>query len=117
MHVMWRVQAYAQKINQCLVQMSQTGESIPSMAALHTWAKELSCLKVALAMGNLKNSVAYSSFRLDGRKSHSQLLLNTISGSSLPTYCPLSHIPLTLPIGKRSASQDTLKLIVASSMS
>ncbi|DBA95753.1 TPA: hypothetical protein ACH3X1_001307 [Trebouxia sp. C0004] len=58
--------AYAQKMNQCLVQISQTGSAIPTMAALHKWTSEVTAMKVAFALGNVHSSIAYFSVRLDG---------------------------------------------------
>ncbi|DBA99138.1 TPA: hypothetical protein ACH3X3_011763 [Trebouxia sp. C0006] len=67
--------AYAQKMNQCLVQISQTGSAIPTMAALHKWTSEVTSMKVAFALGNVHSSIAYFSFRLDGRIGASRVQL------------------------------------------
>ncbi len=61
------MQAYARKISQCLTQTAQQNGSTPDlMQELHKWTSEVSAMLVFLAVGNLKNYVAFTSSRLDG---------------------------------------------------
>ena len=62
-------------MNQCLVQISNIGNAIPTMAALHKWTSEVTSMKVAFALGNVHSSIAYFSFRLDGRIGASRVQL------------------------------------------
>ncbi|KAL0055425.1 hypothetical protein WJX82_000314 [Trebouxia sp. C0006] len=59
--------AYARKISQCLTQIAQqSGSTSDLMQELHKWTSEVSGMLVFLAVGNLKNYLAFSSSRLDG---------------------------------------------------
>lgn len=61
------MQAYARKISQCLTQIAQqSGSTSDLMQELHKWTSEVSGMLVFLAVGNLKNYLAFSSSRLDG---------------------------------------------------
>ncbi|KAL0024088.1 hypothetical protein WJX79_005583 [Trebouxia sp. C0005] len=83
--------AYAQKMNQCLVQISHTGNAIPTMAALHKWTSEVTSMKVAFALGNVHSSIAYFSFRLDGRVGASRVQLPASFYQSLLTALRLTE--------------------------
>ena len=45
------------------------------MAALNKWTSEVTSIKVAFALGNVHSSIAYFSFRLDGRIGASRVQL------------------------------------------
>ncbi len=61
------MQAYARKISQCLTQIAQqNGSASDLMDVLHKWTSEVSAMLVFLAVGNLKNYLAFTSSRLDG---------------------------------------------------
>ena len=68
------MQAYAHKISNCMLEVTQGDASAqPSNSALQqmqTWVCELSTMHVYLALGNLKNFLAFTTSRLDGFPGH-----------------------------------------------
>ena len=61
------LQTYARKIAACLTKLSTDQDSIDSTGEeMCKWTDECNTLRLFLAAGNLQNSVAFSSSRLDG---------------------------------------------------
>ena len=64
----WLVlQGYAQKISHCLLVITQMGRRADVMRELQTWTCECASLILFLAVGHLKNFIAFCSSRLDGQ--------------------------------------------------
>ena len=59
-------QAYARKMNKCLLETTHSGNSPAIMQELLQWSSQVNSLIVFLAVGNVKNFVAYTGSRLDG---------------------------------------------------
>lgn len=53
-------------MNRCLLETTNSGNSPAIMQELLQWSSEVNSLIVFLAVGNLKNFVAFTSSRLDG---------------------------------------------------
>ena len=60
------MQAYAQKIAGCLAAAANSSAPEEHIKQAQRWACESNALRVFLAVGNLKNFVAFSTTRLDG---------------------------------------------------
>ena len=60
------VQAYAQKVAGCLTAAASSPSSEEHIKQAQKWTCESDALRVFLAVGNLKNFVAFSTTRLDG---------------------------------------------------
>ena len=61
------LQAYAQKIGECLSKVQHHGQIPAFIGELQKWTCQCGCLRVFLAMGNWKKFLAFSSSRLDGQ--------------------------------------------------
>ena len=61
-------QAYARKMNRCLLETSHNGNSPAIMQELREWSSQVNSLIVFLAVGNVRNFVAFTGTRLDGNQ-------------------------------------------------
>ena len=60
------LQAYAQKIGQCLAKIAQLGATPAVQSELCKWTCQCGSLLIFLAVGNLEKFLAFTTSKLDG---------------------------------------------------
>ena len=85
-------QAYARKMNRCLLETSHNGNSPAIMQELREWSSQVNSLIVFLAVGNVRNFVAFTGTRLDGNQGPSVAELPDSWYQSFTVSCITSRL-------------------------